>query len=38
LTYLWSKETESKNVRIILVGIANGVDRESLRRLLRNVQ
>ena len=38
LTYLWSKESESKNVRIILVGIANGVDKESLRRLLRNVQ
>jgi V/A-type H+-transporting ATPase subunit C len=38
LTYLWSKETESKNVRIILVGVLNGVDRESLRRLLRNVQ
>lgn len=38
LTYLWSKEIESRNVRIVLVGISNGVNRESLRRLLRNVQ
>ncbi|MFP4482335.1 MAG: V-type ATPase subunit [Thermovirgaceae bacterium] len=38
LTYLWAKEIESKNVRIILVGVSNDVDRDSLRRLLRNVR
>lgn len=38
LTYLWAKESESKNVRVILVGLSSGADRKSLRRLLRNVQ
>ncbi len=37
LYYLWMKETEAKNVRILLVGIGNGAERTVLRRLLRNV-
>lgn len=36
LLYLWSKEMESRNVRIALVGRANGVDRGVVRRLLRH--
>lgn len=37
LSFLWAKEIESKNVRILLVGIGNGADRSVLRRLLRHV-
>jgi V/A-type H+-transporting ATPase subunit C len=37
LYYLWSKEIEAKNVRIILVGKANAADRDVLRGLLRHV-
>lgn len=37
LYYLWLKEMEAKNVRIVLVGKANGADREVLRGLLRHV-
>lgn len=37
LFYLWSKEMEAKNVRIILVGKASGADRDVLRGLLRHV-
>lgn len=37
LHYLWMKETEAKNVRILLIGIGNGAERTVLRRLLRNV-
>lgn len=36
LLYLWSKEMESRNVRIVLVGKANGADKEVVRRLLRH--
>ncbi|NLI96425.1 MAG: V-type ATPase subunit [Synergistaceae bacterium] len=37
LYYLWLKEMEAKNVRIILVGKANGANRDVLRGLLRHV-
>jgi len=37
LHYLWMKETEAKNVRVLLIGIGNGAERTVLRRLLRNV-
>jgi len=37
LCFLWLKEIEAKNLRILLVGIGNGADRSVLRRLLRNV-
>ncbi len=37
LLYLWTKEMESRNVRIILVGKANGAGSEVVRRLLRHV-
>jgi V/A-type H+/Na+-transporting ATPase subunit C len=37
LNYLWKKEIEAKNVRILLVGIGNGAERSVLRRLLRHV-
>ncbi|HOR54510.1 MAG TPA: V-type ATPase subunit [Synergistales bacterium] len=37
LHYLWMKEIEAKNVRILLIGIGNGAERTVLRRLLRNV-
>lgn len=37
LHFLWMKEIEAKNLRILLVGIGNGADRSVLRRLLRNV-
>ncbi len=37
LYYLWSKELEAKNVRIILVGKSSGADRDVLRGLLRHV-
>lgn len=37
LHFLWLKEIEAKNLRILLVGIGNGADRSVLRRLLRNV-
>lgn len=37
LLYLWAKEMEIKNVRMILVAKGGGGDGESLRRLLRNV-
>lgn len=37
LRYLWMKEMETKNVRILLVGKSNGADKELLRGLLRHV-
>ncbi|MDO9508092.1 MAG: V-type ATPase subunit [Thermovirgaceae bacterium] len=37
LYFLWKKEIEARNVRIILVGIGNGADKAVLRRLLRHV-
>lgn len=37
LAYLWHKEMEVKNVRMILVAKTSGGDKEQLRRLLRNV-
>jgi V/A-type H+-transporting ATPase subunit C len=37
LLYLWQKELEAKNLRIALVAVANGTDREIARRLLRHV-
>lgn len=36
LTYLWAKEMEVKNVRMILVAKTSGGDKEQLRRLLRH--
>lgn len=37
LTFLWRKEMDAMNVRIALVGVANGADRLQLRGLFRNV-
>lgn len=37
LAYLWDKEMEVKNVRMILVAKTSGGNKEQLRRLLRNV-
>lgn len=37
IRYLWLKEMEAKNLRVILVSIANGADRDMVRRLLRHV-
>lgn len=36
LYFLWKKEMESKNLRIILVALANNTNRDSVRGLLRN--
>ena len=38
ILYLCTKEIEAKNLRIALVAVANGTDRESARRLLRHVR
>ena len=38
IQYLWAKEMEAKNVRILLVSVANGTNREMVRGLLRRVQ
>jgi len=34
--YLWLKETEVRNLRIILVGKASGVEKDMIKGLLRN--
>ena len=36
--YLWLKEIEAKNLRIVLVSVANGVEKEAIRGLLRDVR
>lgn len=36
--YLWLREIEARNLRIILVSISNGVGKETIRGLLRNVE
>ena len=38
ILYLCTKESEAKNLRIALVAVANGTDRDSARRLLRHVR
>ncbi|MCL2767900.1 MAG: V-type ATPase subunit, partial [Synergistaceae bacterium] len=38
LLYLCMKESEVKNLRIALVAVANGADKDLARRLLRNVR
>ncbi|EHM12575.1 MULTISPECIES: V-type ATPase subunit [Jonquetella] len=35
--YLWAREVETKNLRIVLVAVASGVNRETIRGLLRHV-
>lgn len=35
--YLWLKEIEAKNLRVILVSVSNGMERDEIRGLLRNV-
>ena len=35
LYYIWAKEMETKNLRMILVAIANDADRDMVRRLIR---
>lgn len=37
LRFLWLKEMEVKNLRVLLVSIANDADREMVRRLMRDV-
>lgn len=37
LYFLWQKEMETKNLRIILVSASNNTDKDSVRGLLRNV-
>jgi len=36
LYFLWQKEMETKNLRIILVSVSNNTDKDSVRGLLRN--
>lgn len=36
--YLWAKELEAKNLRVILVSVANGMEKDEIRRLLRDVR
>ena len=36
--YLWMKENEAKNLRIVLVSVANGVEKDAIRVLLRDVR
>lgn len=35
--YLWAKEIEAKNLRVVLVSVANGVQKDAIRGLLRDV-
>lgn len=37
LLFLWLKELEAKNLRIALVSVANGTDKDMARRLIRRV-
>ncbi len=37
LRFLWLKEMEAKNLRVVLVSIANDADRDMVRRLMRHV-
>ena len=37
LRFLWSKEIETKNVRIVLVSKTSGLDRDMVRKVLRRV-
>ena len=37
LRFLWMKEMEVKNLRVILVSLSNGSERDRVRRLMRNV-
>ena len=37
ITYLWAKELEVKNIRMIVVSKSTGKDSDQVRRLLRNV-
>ncbi len=37
LRYLWMKEMEVKNLRVILVSLSNNSEKERVRRLMRNV-
>ncbi len=36
--YLWAKEIEAKNLRVVLVSVANGVEKDAIRGLLRDVR
>ncbi len=36
--YLWTKEIEAKNLRVVLVSVANGVEKDAIRGLLRDVR
>jgi V/A-type H+-transporting ATPase subunit C len=38
IRYLWIKEIEAKNLRVILVSVSNGVEKDDIRGLLRNVR
>ncbi len=35
--YLWAKEMEAKNLRVVLVSVSNGVEKDAIRGLLRHV-
>ena len=37
VAYLWAKELEVKNIRMIVVSKSTGKDNDQVRRLLRNV-
>lgn len=37
IRYLWIKELEAKNLRIVLVSVANGAEKDTIRGLLRDV-
>ena len=36
--YLWMKEIEAKNLRVVLVSVANGVEKDAIRGLVRDVR
>lgn len=36
--YLWLKEIEAKNLRVVLVSVANGAGKDSIREVLRDVR
>lgn len=36
--YLWMKEIEAKNLRVVLVSVANGVEKDAIRGVLRDVR
>ena len=38
IRYLWAREIEAKNLRVVLVSVANGVEKDAIREVLRHVR